>query len=209
MFRYWRIIMEEIIDFLKNNIFGKVLYTDELIYTLDDKTLEGVYSDRIIFANPVISEYGFNFDMFVAADEMIYELDKNSERKDIKSNYTGISVFRYEFAKRKSTGEITGIFRLLTTTVKNQTAQGVVCGVFNILLKDNVLSFQEEQVLYRDQRGNGDSYRSVAFDSKNKFYFSVGKLVFEYNGTCYDVNPVSFNKSLSKDVFPKFIARER
>lgn len=201
--------MEKVIPYLKDNIFGKTLYTDELTYTLDNNTLEGVYSDQIIFSNPVKSDYGFNFDMFLIVNEIVYELDDNKQRTNIRSNHTGISVFRYELAKRKSTGEITGIFRLITTTNKNQTAQAIVSGVFGFELKDNELLWTEEQVLYRDQSGSGDKYHPVAFNSKNRFYYEKGKVVFEYDGTCYDVETTTFSRILSKDILPRFVAKER
>jgi len=201
--------LDKIIRYLRDNIFGKTLYTDELSYTLENNTLEGVYSDQIIFSNPVISDYGFNFDMFLSANETVYELDNNNKRYKIRSNHNGISVFRYELAERKSTDEITGIFRLITTTNKNQTAQAIVCGVLGIELKDNELHWTEEQLLYRDQSSSDDRYHPVAFDSKNRFYYENDKVRFEYAGTCYDVDPAMFTRSLSKDIFPRFVAKER
>ena len=201
--------LDKIIRYLRDNIFGKALYTDELIYTLESNTLEGVYSDQIIFSNPVISDYGFNFDMFLTADEMVYELDNNQKRSDIRSNHNDISVFRYELAKRKSTDDITGIFRLITTTNKTQTAQAIVCGVFGIEIKNNELYWKEEQLLYRDQSSSGDKYHPIAFDSNNRFYYENDKVRFEYAGTCYDVEPTTFAKSLSKDIYPRFVAKER
>lgn len=201
--------MEKVIRYLRDNIFGKTLYTDELTYTLDNDTLEGVYSDQIIFSNPVKSDYGFNFDMFLIVNEIVYELDDNKHRTNIRSNHTGISVFRYELAKRKSTGDITGIFRLITTTNKNQTAQAIVSAVFGVELKNNDLLWTEEQVLYRDQSSSGDKYHPVAFNSKNRFYYENGNVVFEYDGTCYDVEPTTFARSLSNDILPRFVAKER
>lgn len=201
--------MDEIIRYLKANIFGKTLHTDELTYTLENHTLEGIYSDQIIFSNPMISDYGFNFDMFLTANETVYELDERKQRAYIRGNHNGISVFRYELAKRKSTGEITGIFRLITTTNQNQTAQAVVCGVFGVELKGGQLRWFERQVLYRDQSSSGGEYHPVAFDSRNRLYTENGKAIFEYDGTCYDIDAKTHAKSLSKDIFPRFIAKEK
>lgn len=64
--------MKDIITYLKNNVIGKTLITDELIYSLKDNTLEGAYSDQIIFSSLRESDQGFYFDMSVIAKEMIY-----------------------------------------------------------------------------------------------------------------------------------------
>ena len=41
---------DEIIQFLKGNIIGKNLFTDDVVYQLDNGKLEGVYSDKIVFS---------------------------------------------------------------------------------------------------------------------------------------------------------------
>ncbi len=202
-------VMDKISDFLSSKVIGKTMVTDELKYSLEDGKLEGVYSDNIVFGNLVKSEYGVTFDMFIVSKEQVYKLGENRQHIGVNAQYSGVSVFRYELAKRKSTGTVTGTLRLLTTTVKNQSAQAIVWGVLDFALEGNELRWRERQLLYRDQMISGGKYHPVAFDAENRFYFEGEKLRFEYNGTCYDVEPSSLSKSASGDIFPKFLAKEK
>lgn len=38
-------MMEKVIQFLKSNVIGKVLFTDDIVYKLDNGNLEGIYRD--------------------------------------------------------------------------------------------------------------------------------------------------------------------
>ena len=42
---------DEIIQFLHDHIIGKMLLTDDVVYQLENGTLEGVYSDRMMFSD--------------------------------------------------------------------------------------------------------------------------------------------------------------
>lgn len=198
----------KITSYIKEKVIGKHLHTAELVYTLEDGALEGVYSDNIIFSNLTENTWGFNFDMFIISNEKIYEVNENRERSKLHTDFDGVSVFRFELAERKSTNQLTGIFRLLTTSTEHQTAQGIVTGIYNLKLKDNRLSWSEEQCLYRDQPNGNDTYGSIAFHSESSFYFEEEKLIFDYNGTCFNIDPVTFSRSPSKSIYPSFIAKE-
>lgn len=49
----------KIIDFIEENVNGRTLFTEELVYKLEDGALEGVYSDQISFSNLKYSQSGF------------------------------------------------------------------------------------------------------------------------------------------------------
>ncbi len=202
--------MKDIIKFLKEKVISKNLITDELIYELEDGKLEGVYSDQITFSNLTENTWGFNFDMFIISNEKVYELDSNKKRIKIHTDFSGVSVFRFELAKRDSTNEVTGFFRLITANQFNQKAQAIVSAIYNVKLEDNKLSWKEEQVLYRDQPTTDKNiFNSVAFDSDSSFYYEDGKLVFDYKGICFDVNTKTLEKEKSNSIYPSFIAREK
>lgn len=42
-------MMEKVIQFLKSNVIGKVLFTDDIVYKLDNGNLEGIYNDQWYF----------------------------------------------------------------------------------------------------------------------------------------------------------------
>ena len=115
---------DEIIQFLKENIIGKNLFTDDVVtddvvYQLDNGKLEGVYSDKIVFSDLAKTENGFSFNMTTVTHELIYNMNGKGSRMTIAKDYTGTSVFRYELAMRKSTNQMTGYMRCISTTLNN------------------------------------------------------------------------------------------
>ena len=53
-----RNMKDEIIQFLEESIIGKTLFTDDVVYQLDNGKLEGVYSDKMVFSDLVKTENG-------------------------------------------------------------------------------------------------------------------------------------------------------
>lgn len=86
----------------EGNIIGKNLFTDDVVYQLDNGKLEGVYSDKIVFSDLAKTENGFAFNMTTVTHELIYNIDGKGSRMTIAKDYTGTSVFRYELAMRKA-----------------------------------------------------------------------------------------------------------
>ena len=99
--------------------------------------------------------------------------------------------------------------RLVSSTVREHTMEGIVYGVYDLQLENSQLSWKEQQMLYRDMSTNKDNYRPVAFDANVRFYLENGKLRFEYIPTYYDIEPESLTKTLSKDQYPSFVTKER
>ena len=104
---------DEIIQFLKENIIGKNLFTDDVVYQLDNGKLEGVYSDKIVFSDLAKTENGFGFNMTTVTHELIYNIDGKGSRMTVAKDYTGTSVFRYELAnaeKHQSTDRLYALY---------------------------------------------------------------------------------------------------
>ena len=81
---------DEIIQFLEESIIGKTLFTDDVVYQLDNGKLEGVYSDNMVFSDLVKTENGFRFNMTTVTHELIYNVDEKGSRTSIAKDYTGI-----------------------------------------------------------------------------------------------------------------------
>ena len=124
---------DKIIHFLENHLIGKKLATDEVVYTLGDGNLEGIYSDQMVFSNLERTVNGFKFNLTTITHEQIFNLDENGVRTTIAKDYTGTSVFCYELAMRKSTNQLTGYMHCVSTTVQNQTMDAVACGIFDVV----------------------------------------------------------------------------
>ena len=198
-----------VIRFLRETIIGKTLFTDDIIYKLEEGCMEGVYSDQMMFSDLVETENGFKFNMTTVTHELVYNLDEQGVRTTVVKDYTGTSVFCYELAMRKSTNQLTGYMHCVSTTVNNSTMEAVVCGIFDVVLDKKELRWQESQLLYRDNLIGENQYKPVAFDYKARFYLDKGKVVFEYLPTLWEVNPDTLAKGLSKDNYPPYISKER
>jgi hypothetical protein len=200
---------EQLINFLKSHVIGKSLITDETVYKLEEGKLEGVYADEMFFSNLLLSNNGLQFDMATITREKVYFVDANNKRSSVKKDFTGVSVFRYELAERKSTSNITGIMRLVSSTVQDHTMEGISYGIFDVCLENGQLSWKEQQTLYRDMPTDKEHYRAVAFDAKIRFYLENEKLRFEYIPSYYSFDPYKLTKILSKDQYPSFLTKER
>lgn len=199
----------EIIRFMRKNIIGKTLLTDEVVYKLENGKLEGVYSDKMMFSDLVETENGFKFNMTTVTQELVYNLDENRVRTTVAKDYTGTSVFCYELAIRKSTGQLTGYMHCVSTTVQTSTMEAVVCGIFHVTFDGKELEWQENQLLYRDNPAGEGKYKPVAFDAKARFYVNKGKVIFEYLPILWEVDPDTLEKRLSKGDYPSYLSKER
>ena len=201
--------MREIIDFIEANVNGRTLFTKELVYELENGGLQGVYSDQISFSNLKYSQSGFQLDMFIVSNEKIWLMGKDGLREDIRKDFSAVSLFRFELAKRKSTGGITGCFRFISASGKDVAAEAVVSGIYDVRLEMEVLKLSEDQVLYRDKPVQDGRFKSVAFQSEHCFYLEDGKLHYEYDGRCFDVDTKTMRRRGSSDTFPPFISVEQ
>ncbi|TCL70703.1 hypothetical protein EDC14_100920 [Hydrogenispora ethanolica] len=200
---------QEIAVFLKTRVIGKTLATEPLVYSLENGRLEGVYSDQMIFGGLYTSEAGFYFDLSVIAKETVYELGADGSRAGVNRDYNGVSVFRYEMAERRSTSEITGIMRLISSTVKDHTVAAMAYGLHRVRLSAAELCWEEKQLLYRDMTANEGGYRPVALDSTARFFLKDARLHFEFIPTVFDIDPATLERTEAQDKWPSFIAKEQ
>lgn len=201
--------MKEIINFIETNVNGKTLFTEELVYELENGALQGVYSDQISFSNLKYSQSGFQLDMFIVSNEKIWLMGKDGQRQELRKDFSAVSLFRFELAQRKSTNSITGCFRFISASGKNVPAEAIVSGIYDVRLENDVLKLSEDQVLYRDQPIKGECFKPVAFQSEHRFYNKDGKLHYEYDGKCFDVDTKNMQRIGSSDTFPPFISIEK
>lgn len=201
--------MKEIIDFIEENVDGRTLSTKELFYELENGALQGAYSDQISFSNLKYSKSGFQMDMFIVSNEKIWLIGKEGQREKLRKDFSAVSMFRFELAKRKSTDSITGCFRFISASGKHVAAEAVVSGIYDVRLEDGVLRLSEDQVLYRDQPIQDGRHKPVAFQAEHCFYCRGGKLHYEYDGRSFDVDAKTLERCDSPDTFPPFISVEQ
>lgn len=201
--------MRQIIDFLLRRVMGKALYTDELVYQLEDGALMGVYSDQMSFSNLRWSSTGFSFDLTVVSREHIYEMAADGARGPLRQDFSGTALFRYELARRRSSNQVTGIFRFISASNGDATSEALASAIYDLTFADDSLAWTEQQMLYRDQPSGGKSFRPVTFDAKCKLYFVEEKLYYLYDAVCYDVDPETMARNQANATYPRFISKER
>lgn len=201
-------VTEAVINFLKTQVIDKSLLTDETIYKLEGGKLKGFYTDEMFFSNLVRTENGFHFDMTTITREKIYQMAENEVLGEVRKDFTGVSVFRYELAVRKSSSKITGIMRLISSTVHDHTMEGIIYGVYDVNLVKDRLCWKEQQMLYRDMPTDNENYHAVAFDADVELCLEDGKLQFKYIPTYYNFDTETLTRTLSKDKYPPFITKE-
>ena len=72
----------------------------------------------------------------------------------------------------------------------------IVCGIYDVALDAQELSWKENQLLYRDNPVGEDKYKPVAFDSKARIYLDKGKVIFEYLTYTWDVQSEYIRKKI-------------
>ena len=146
-------LMKEIINFIEANVDGKTLFTKELVYELENGALQGAYSDQISFSNLKYSQSGFQLDMFIVSNEKIWLMGKDGEREKLRKDFSGVSLFRFELAERKSTDSLTGCFRFISASGKNVAAEAIVSGIYDVRLENDVLKIRSCIGISRYKKG--------------------------------------------------------
>ncbi|MFY0256024.1 hypothetical protein ACDQ55_18960 [Chitinophaga sp. 30R24] len=200
---------DAVVNYIRDQVIGRQLDTAQLTYSLEGGKLQGIYSDRMFFADLATTEAGLQFNMITITSEKVYTLDHHRQRIGLQKDFTGTSVFRYELAMRKSSGQLTGYMRCLSSTVNEYTMEAIVYGIYGVKLEDGMLKWKEQQLLYRDTLTGDNNYRAVAFDANIRFYQESGKLRFEYVPFYSDVDINTLHKTGSADQYPPFISKEQ
>ncbi|MFB6456997.1 hypothetical protein ACE38W_17130 [Chitinophaga sp. Hz27] len=195
-------------DFIRTHVLGKMLETPELTYQLEKGAMKGIYSDKMLFSDLSETENGIQFHMTTVTNEKVYKVLQDGTEGPLEKDFTGTSVFRYELAMRKSSGDMTGFMHLLSSTVPAHTMEAVVYGVYNVYVNEEEVSWREEQLLYRDMPAGEDRYRAVAFDAAVRWYLEGGKLRFGYIPFYYDFDTKTRIRKISTDTYPAFISKE-
>lgn len=102
------------------------------------KNIIDFIEQNVKFSNLKYSQSGFELDMFIVSNEKIWLMGTGGQRQKLQKDFSAVSLFRFELAKRKSTDAMTGYFRLVSASGKNVAAEAVVCGIYDIRLEDNV-----------------------------------------------------------------------
>lgn len=200
--------MEKMVAFLEKNVVGKTVYSEEALFDLEFGRYEGAYSTEISFSNLLQSETGFTMDGFTVAHENIVE---RSTPRVLVKDLSSVSFFKYEFSRRMSSGEITGLLRFVSSSVSSNPspAEATTSSIFDVTIKDDMFRWMEDQTLYRDQQNSDGSFSAKAFVSENYLKMKTGKLEYGFSAECYAVNPKTLERKRAFEYYSPFVAKER
>ena len=130
------------------------------------------------------------------------------ERSGLRKDFTSVSHFHYQLAKRRSTGAVTGFMRFVSSSMDAVPAEAMASIVYGLRLEEGELRWEEREMLYRDQPSADGKYLPVTFEARCRLFCENGKARYEYDGVCLDVDPADLSRRPSRAVFPKFLSRE-
>jgi hypothetical protein len=197
-----------VIKFLKDHVVGKTLVTPLTVSKGNDAKFEETYEDQSSFSNLVETENGFHFDLTVKAKQVVYDLDKDGKRILPGRDQSGVSVFRYELAERKSTQKLMGYWRVASSTVKNQSPLGTVATVHHPQVSDGQLIWRESQAGYSDAPAGMGKFKPGAYTSLSKLVLVDGKLQWHWEQVNFDVDAETLKRTPTKDLVPPTISKE-
>ncbi|MCL2148443.1 MAG: hypothetical protein FWH47_03790 [Methanomassiliicoccaceae archaeon] len=200
--------MERMVEFLERNVVGKTVYSEETLYDLDFGRYEGAYSTEVSFSNLLQTETGFTMDGFTGSHEKIVETGR---LRALVKDQCLVSFFKYEFSKRTSSGEITGILRFVSSSaaLNPSPAEATASSIFDVTMRDDEFRWMEDQVLYRDQQNTDKSFSPKAFVSENYLRMRDGKLEYGFSAECYTVNPKTLERKRAYEYYSPFVAKEK
>jgi len=200
-------LLDVIVEFLKKNVNGKTLYTDEISYTLENGRLSVTYSDQISLSNMFFSKVRCTMDMFVVSKERIADTETG---KIVSDKYTS-SLYRRSFAYRRSTGNVSGVLIHLSSSDMSGPVpeESTVSITYRAKFEKNGFSWIEDQMSYRDMFCADGGYRPVAFRTKCRLFLEDGVLVYEHEPECFEVNAETLARTPSDEKYPMLISKER
>jgi len=198
-------VVDEIIEFLRKNVNGKTLYTDEVTYSNDNGRLLGTYSDQKSLSNMFFSKTKYTMDKFIVSKEKVIDTETGEILKDERSS----SLYRYSLTRRQSTGEVTGIMTHIASSSGWVPAESTVWITYDLKYKKNEFSWIEDQMLYMDRISIGGKYKPVSYRAKCRLFLTDEGLVYEYVPEFFDIDPETRKRTPSASTFPLFISRER
>jgi hypothetical protein len=198
----------QVMKFLKEHVLGRTLATPKTTYQGDDNKVEGDYEDQVIYNNFAETAEGFAFDVTSVSKQTLYDLDPQGKRLSPGRDFSGTFVLRYEICERASTKQLTGIARPIAMTIKAPSPEGTVSLVTGMKVVNGKLTWNETLPGYADIASAKGKYKPGSWSVKVTMSLVGGKLRIEGEQTNYDVDPVTLQRTPTKEKLPLFVTQE-
>jgi hypothetical protein len=198
-----------VLKFVKDHVVGRTVVSPMKTYAFDDGRIETDYEDTTSYSQLTDMDRAFSFDMTIVKKYTRYDV------KDGKRVLPGVvrniaEVSRYEFGERVSTGRLTGVLRLLSTTRPSDAAtdHGTVTLVTGVRLTDGRLSWRETVPGYMDIIAAGGKYKPYSTEGESVMTVVSGRLRLAVEVKLYDVDPDTLARTAMKDKPIQYLAEQ-
>jgi hypothetical protein len=198
----------QVVKFLRNHVIGKTVVAAPVKTITDQGRTEGAYEDQTFYSNLVERADGFSFDLTVIFWGTLYELDKAGKRAREEGSLNAVRVYRYEMTERKSTGELVGFARFVSSTNTQPDPFAGTVFLARMWLEGDALIVHETQAGYADVAVAGGISKPIASDGNYRYAIEDGKLVVHLQQATFDVDPETHTRTPTKDKFPIQVSRE-
>lgn len=200
-------VRDEVIHFLGREVIGRAVAAAPVVIRSEADGLTTAYEEDVVYSNLAETSHGFSFDLTTLARGTRYTAEKHGSGQVAEGTMNSVRVIRYEMTKRRSTGEILGYARLISTT----NAEDPLGGAFFLVrmgVVGDVLEVSEHLMGYGDIRSADGPFEPIAIDGTYRYRSENGALVVEYQQHNYHVDPHTLSKSPTGEDFPLQISRE-
>lgn len=195
-------------EFIQQNLIGRTLTSSPITALTNDGGTEAEYADQTFFSNFVRREQGFDFDLTVITYGRRFGLS-DGRRMELAGTMDAVRVYRYQMTERVSTGRLLGFARYISTTNSQFDPVAGTCFMIRMRLDTGSLVVDERQVGYGDFPAPGGGRSPRALDSTYQYSLDAqGALQLQFDQATFDVDPDTFERSPSGDVFPTQISLE-
>jgi hypothetical protein len=195
----------QVVDFLKRQVIGAVVTAEPLVAKIDRDEITSIYEEDAVYSNWAESSEGFAFHMTTLARGTRY-----LSGKDLKAEGTlnAVRVMRYEITERLSTKALVGFSRFGSSTNMQPDPFAGVIFLVRMSMKDQALHVEETQVGYSDRIGADGTPRPFAVDGLYIYSVRDGSLEVQYRQTTFDVDPITMQRTRTKEDFSIQVSRE-
>lgn len=197
-----------VLQFLKRHVIGRAVGAAPVTTHTDHDLITGAYEEDALFSSLVETANGFSFDMTTLARGTRYVHDKSGKKLLAEGTLNAVRVIRYEMTERKSSGQLVGFARFVSSTNTQPDPVAGTVFVVRMRLKGGVLEVEENMAGYADFVSANGTFKPRAVDGKYSYAVKQGKLAVHCQQTTFDVDPKTLRRTPTADRFPVQVSHE-
>lgn len=185
---------DNVYQFLQKNVVNRTL-SRQAEGTIAGGTIAYEFQRDMTICNLVRTKNRFSYDVIYVIKQRNWDLKDGKKSGDPRIE-DRMMVTRFELGNRKSTGEVVGFLRSVTST---RADWGGSTSTLRMKTEDETLLVEVKTGIYSDYFAAGGKYYPGASESNQQWFIRDGKLVLESRNKVYRVDPETGKKELVND----------